>query len=118
MRQGVQDDVVKVKVGRSVQSVYAEDANALEGGERQQSNTEGGVADDVSRQVCSGEEGSANGGECSAGSDEAEEEAYDPAEHGIDDVYYYDAYFNASGVAGPDDMEYYDDYLFLGSEEL
>lgn len=114
IRQGLQDDVVKVKVGRSLQSVYADDGDASgEGWEH--SSAEGST--DSTSQVCSGEEGHADGGECSAPSEEAEQEAHESAEHAIGDAYYYDAYFNSTGGYGQDDMEYYDDYLFLGSEE-
>ena len=108
IRQGLQDDVVKVKVGRSVQSVYGE--------VWERSSAEGGVPGGTG-QECSGEEGHADGGECSAPSEEPEQEADESAERGISDAYYYDAYFNATGGSGQDDMEYYDDYLFLGSEE-
>ena len=112
IRQGIQDDVVKVKVGRSVQSVYADDEGA---------SGEGLEHSDVGREtqpVCTGEGESAGGGESSAPDAVPEQEADNSAEHEFSDVYYYDAYFNATGGDGQDDMEYYyDDYLFLGTEE-
>ena len=99
-KQGLQDDVVMVRVGHSVQSVYVREesesstARAHEPGACSNTGSE--------EHVCNAEQLDSQQGE----SEQAQLRADDV--NGFSDDDYYDAYMNSTAEGG---MEYYDDYF-------
>ena len=101
IKRGMQDDVVRVQVGRSVQSVYMD--------ERFESTT-AHAEEHTAESTCTGsEEGictaelSDEAGALDAGADSGAEGVAE-----VIDADYYDAYMNTTAEGG---AEYYDDYF-------
>jgi hypothetical protein len=104
-KQGLQDDVVRVRVGRSVQSVYADSSEEIAGDAQQPAQEEGSASSGAA-------DGGSPEGECSAGPGEGLHEAGAAAQDEmLQEGDYYDTYMNATSDEG---LEYYDDYFAPG----